>query len=47
MPVNWQNKDERVLDIRALAATLGKNGKPAQFAMNMIEGIPKVIFTIK
>jgi hypothetical protein len=29
-----------------LSTDLGKDGKAAQFAMNMIEGVPEVIFNI-
>jgi hypothetical protein len=46
-PVNWQsNSQARVIDIAKLAITLGKEGQPAQFAMNMIEGGPRVIFNV-
>lgn len=36
----------RVIDITALATALGKSTNKAEFAMNMIEGVPKVIFKI-
>ncbi len=47
LPVDWQSDAQaRVIDVAKLANTLGKTGKPAQFAMNMIEGVPRVIFEI-
>jgi hypothetical protein len=50
VPINssWQSDaDARVIDMAKLAATLAKDGKPAQFAMTMIEGIPRVIFEVR
>lgn len=47
--VKWQpgTKDkDRVIDILQLATDLGKGNQAAAFAMNMVEGIPSVIFTI-
>ena len=46
LPVTWQSEERRVIDMDQLATALGKAGKPAQFAMNMIEGVPKVIFRL-
>ncbi len=49
IPVNWQSDaKERVINMNELAKTLDGNGSvnPAKFAMNMIEGVPKVIFKI-
>lgn len=47
LPVDWQsNAQARVIDMDKLAQILGKDGKPAQFAMNMIEGVPKVRFKV-
>ncbi len=46
-PIEWQSKaNERVLDIFKLAKALGKDSNPAAFAMNMIEGVPKVLFEL-
>ena len=44
--VVWKsnNKNARVIDINQLSIDLGTGSRPAQFAMNMIEGVPRVIF---
>lgn len=45
--VPWQGPAaSRVLDISALATALGKGGQAAQFAMNMVEGVPQVTFKL-
>jgi hypothetical protein len=47
LPVDWQSTQaDRVIDIPKLATTLGKAGRPAHFAMNMVEGVPEVIFNV-
>ncbi len=47
LPVEWQAGPlARVIDIAKLAATLGKADRPSQFAMNMIAGVPRVVFNI-
>jgi hypothetical protein len=43
IPVELQ---ARVINMAKLSTDLGKDGKAAQFAMNMIEGVPEVIFNI-
>ncbi|MEM7371982.1 MAG: hypothetical protein AAF587_25425 [Bacteroidota bacterium] len=40
------NSETGTIDILSLASTLGKAENPAQFAMNMIEGIPYVSFPV-
>ncbi|SFD86850.1 hypothetical protein SAMN05518672_103600 [Chitinophaga sp. CF118] len=48
IPITWQsNSGARVINMAELAKGLNKDGRPASFAMNMIEGIPRVIFNIK
>ena len=47
--VKWQSgttAEERVVDMAQLAIDLGKANQPAAFAMNMVEGIPSVVFNI-
>lgn len=45
-PEDWQSATDRVVNIHELANHLGEGTNPAKFAMNMIEGIPRVVFDI-
>lgn len=40
--MDWKSKSDRVLDMATLAKNMGEDQQPARFAMNMIEGIPRV-----
>ncbi|MEL6561457.1 MAG: hypothetical protein AAFQ94_24930 [Bacteroidota bacterium] len=43
---DWKTLTKRVINMHELANNLGEGSNPAKFAMNMIEGIPRVVFDI-